>query len=110
MKTRGKMKSASKERARQLAAYRKRLPDWFRDNPHCKACESLRWHRGGTSKWLIKRTTECHHIRGRNGWLLLDEKYWLPVCRSCHEWITLHGKEARQLGFSADVDYRTSER
>ena len=27
---------------------------------------------------VIRLASECHHIRGRNGDLLLDERYWLP--------------------------------
>jgi hypothetical protein len=44
--------------------------------------------------------TDVHHMAGRSGSLYLDEKYWLPVCRSCHTWIETHPKEARESGFS----------
>lgn len=57
---------------------------------------------------VIRCTTDCHHIRGRNGDLLLDERYWLPVCRQCHDFIGEHGKIARNLGFVQDVNYRQS--
>lgn len=33
----------------------------------------------------VKRPcSDNHHIRGKVGPLLLDERYWLPVCRTCH--------------------------
>jgi len=55
---------------------------------------------------VIRLASECHHMRGRNGKLLMDERYWLPVCRKCHRFLTEHSKLARELGLSADVDYR----
>lgn len=51
--------------------------------------------------------TEIHHQMGRVGFaddkeipLLLDVRYWIPVCREAHEWITQHSKEAIEQGFS----------
>jgi hypothetical protein len=46
-------------------------------------------------------------MMGREGPLLLDERYWMPVCRTCHDWIEDHGRLARELGFVIDKDYRT---
>lgn len=99
------MKSATKERSKQLRQYNKRLKTWLKDNAHCRACEVLADY-SGHAIHVIKLARECHHMRGRNGDLLLDERWWLPVCVSCHRWITDHGKQARELGLSADVDYR----
>ena len=98
------MRSATKERSKQLRAYSKRLKGWKKEHPHCAACALLMLYRPGPP--LIRRTSECHHIRGRNGKLLLDENYWLPVCRWCHNFITEQGKLARKLGLIVDVDYR----
>jgi hypothetical protein len=98
------MRTASKERAKQLRAYSKRLKSWKREHPHCAACERLAIWRPG--RHVIRLTADCHHIRGRNGELLLDERWWLPVCSWCHRFITEHGRLARQLGLSGDVDYR----
>jgi hypothetical protein len=98
------MRSATKARAKQLRVYAKRVKQWLREHSHCAACAKLDMYRPGRP--IIKLASECHHIRGRNGELLLDERYWLPVCRKCHDWITLHGREARALGLSEDVDYR----
>lgn len=44
--------------------------------------------------------TDVHHKQGRIGKLLLDILKWLSVCRSCHNWIETHPKEAQELGFS----------
>lgn len=47
-----------------------------------------------------KITTDVHHMRGRLGSNLMDERYWIAVCRNCHRWIEEHPKAAKKLGFS----------
>jgi len=58
-------------------------------NPSCKArlvgCTSV--------------ATDVHHKAGR-GENHLRIATWLPVCRTCHTWIELHPKEAKELGLS----------
>jgi hypothetical protein len=51
--------------------------------------------------------TEIHHLMGRVGFadekeipLLLDTRYFIPVCRLAHEWITQNSKEAIEQGYS----------
>jgi hypothetical protein len=46
----------------------------------------------------IARATDVHHIRGRSGRFLRDQKYWTALCRPHHDWIHSHMKEARKLG------------
>lgn len=45
-------------------------------------------------------STDVHHMKGREGDLYLDKDNWLAVCRSCHQYIELHPKEAKERGFS----------
>jgi hypothetical protein len=45
-------------------------------------------------------TTEVHHMAGRIGNKLLDQKMWLAVCRPCHVFIEQHPAAAKQLGLS----------
>jgi hypothetical protein len=45
------------------------------------------------------RTTDIHHIQGRLGPLLTDERFWLAVSRSGHDWIHAHPEESRQKGW-----------
>lgn len=64
------------------------------------------------NKWCAYHGRPClpvdiHHQMGRVGFaddkeipLLLDTRYWIPVCRIAHEWITQHSKEAIEQGFS----------
>jgi hypothetical protein len=51
--------------------------------------------------------TDIHHQLGREGSaddkeipLLLDTRYWIPVCREAHTWITDNSKEAIEQGYS----------
>ena len=41
-----------------------------------------------------------HHMAGKEGALLLDTRYWLPVCRRHHTFITEHSAWAIQNGYS----------
>ena len=45
-------------------------------------------------------STDVHHMKGRIANLLTDEKYFLSVCRSCHNWIELNPAIAKELGLS----------
>ena len=45
-------------------------------------------------------SSDVHHMKGRIGDLLLDQTYWLSVCRGCHYWIEMRPREAKELGFS----------
>lgn len=47
-----------------------------------------------------KPATEVHHLRGRIGALLTDERYFLGVTRKGHQWIEEHPEEAYELGYS----------
>ena len=45
--------------------------------------------------------TEVHHVRGRLGALLLDDRHWMAVSRQGHQWIHDHPARARELGWLA---------
>lgn len=61
-----------------------------KDNPHCKA---------KVNEYCTKVTEEPHHKKGR-GKFLFSIDTWLPVCRSCHNYIEAHPKEAKEKGWS----------
>jgi hypothetical protein len=95
------LRRRSKDGAKAERAYNRRVKQWKVENPHCKACERLMTYRPGRP--VIRCTTDCHHMAGRLGAMLMDERYWLPVCRWCHDFIGEHGKLARALGFVQDA-------
>ena len=44
-------------------------------------------------------TSDVHHKAGRHGSLLLDEFYWMAVCRLCHDWIGDNKSLAKEKGW-----------
>jgi len=83
--------SRSPKRARQERQYLKIRKDFLYYHPLCQAnipntCKNM--------------STDVHHKQGRIGELLTDESKFLSVCRPCHDWIEMHPKEAKQLGYS----------
>lgn len=70
--------------------YFKLVEQFKHDNPHCTA--KVNDHCTG-------RTDDPHHTRGR-GKYLLDVTTWLPVCRSCHIFITDNATIAIEKGWS----------
>lgn len=44
--------------------------------------------------------TEVHHAAGRSNDLLLEKKYWKPVCHGCHVLITNDTEWAVKNGYS----------
>jgi hypothetical protein len=88
-KPRNAIRKASLARRRQLTCYSKRIKVWKVENPVCEAMiEGL----------CTTHTQDCHHTNKRNGSRLLDEKFWLPVCRPCHHFITNNPGWARDNG------------
>lgn len=41
-----------------------------------------------------------HHKKGRIGILLLDKRYWLPVCLGHHQYLELNPLWAKEKGYS----------
>lgn len=76
----------SKSMESKMREYRKLAAAFKRDNPEC-VVENCR-----------NATQDVHHTRGRVGSLLTDWRYWLPVCRRCHEWIQQNPRSAREVG------------
>lgn len=83
-------KRISKKRADALKAYRKRRQWFLSQNPHC----AVKLH---DCKYIA---SQVHHQLGREGDLLNNEPYWLPICDPCHRFITTHSNWAIINGFS----------
>lgn len=43
---------------------------------------------------------DVHHSRGRCGALLMDQRWWVPVCRTAHRWIGENVAQARDRGLT----------
>jgi len=83
----------SSKRAKQNAVYSVMRVKFLKDHPMCHAHLDAK---------CTKIATEVHHKAGRVEDLLLDMRYWLPACHSCHSWIEMHPEEAKEMGLSTD--------
>ena len=52
-----------------------------------------------------KKATQCHHVRGRLGPLLLDKRFWKAVSMEGHDFIHNNISKARKLGLLAMPGY-----
>lgn len=96
MKPRKRINPMSARRRQEMKVYLEKRRQLFRGHPHCQACpirglEKSRWSK------------DCHHLRGRAGSLFLDERFFLAVCRQCHDFIRDNIAEARKLGLVAEI-------
>lgn len=87
---RQKINKVSPKREELNKEYFKLVEQFKKDNPKCKA---------NVNEYCTEKTDDPHHKRGR-GKNLLEVSGWLPVCRSCHSYITAHPKEAIEKGWS----------
>ena len=86
---RNPIRRLSKSRAKQMRIYRKRVKEWL-VGKRCAVYRDL-------------LATQCHHIRGRIGTLLLDERFWFPVSEAGH-WLINHRRRlARSKGWLCPI-------
>lgn len=83
-------RQSDKEKKRQ-AAYKVVRKYYLDDHPKCEAM---------VSRDCNFIADQIHHKCGRIGDLLINMKYFLATCDSCHKWIEKNVKKAKILGFS----------
>lgn len=83
------IRKVSNKQSRLIKEYLKEREIYLKKHPLCKA----------NLTDCTKIATDVHHTKGRGVWLL-ETISWLPVCRTCHQWIETHPEEARKLYFS----------
>lgn len=86
---RTRLRLISTKRSKQMAQYRTLKTIFLKDRKYCEIFEPC----------CTRKATDIHHVNGRNGIRLLDMTWWLPTCRSCHDFIHQHPKYAREAGF-----------
>lgn len=85
VKDRKSVKKFSPKRKEQTTAYAQAVKIWI-VGKRCACCGDP--------------ATECHHKKGRTNDLLMEKKYWLPVCSGCHRLITEDSAWALKNGYS----------
>lgn len=89
---RGKpLRRKSEKTAARDAEYSTRRYDFLCRHAWCLGGKLLGLR--GCTKWA----TDVHHTKGRVGSLMLDERHWAQMCRTCHQWVTEHPADNRRL-------------
>jgi hypothetical protein len=83
-----RVRPRSRAMERRMAIYRKAAEIFLRRNPRCAVYPKL-------------KATQVHHVRGRAGSLLMDERFWLPASARGHDRIHRQPNEARNRGWLA---------
>ena len=94
MKARTPIRRVSVKHAKELREYAKLRKEFMELNDLCYATHILR--RCGhydCQRWA----SDLHHVQGR-GKNLLRTETWIAVCRSCHQFIHDHPRQAREVG------------
>jgi hypothetical protein len=78
-------------RSDRQAVYLSKLRAWWR-NPNHVRCEFPRCRR---------LAAHVHHVRGRLGKLLVDERYWKSLCWEHHVWVHDNPYAGRRMGLLA---------
>lgn len=81
-----KIRPMSSKMVKKLAEYRIVRDEFLKVNTTC-------WNCGGSP-------TECHHGAGRVGDLLTDVRYFVALCRGCHQRAEQSPEWAKEKGFS----------
>lgn len=84
------LRKVSKKREAENQKYLRQRTIFLAKYPHCQCC---------ISEFRKYPSTDVHHMNKRNGARLLDEDYWMAVCRGHHDWIHANPSEARRLGW-----------
>jgi len=85
------MKRNTAKRAKENREYNERVKPFLEEHRFCPVAANMLGSQC--------RTTQNHHTKGRDGALLLDERFWLAVSDRGHKWIHDNPKEARRYGF-----------
>lgn len=62
----------SKRREKEARIYQRKRRQFLKCHMRCQCCKD-------------NKSEDVHHIRGRAGTLFLDARFWLAVCRPCHD-------------------------
>jgi hypothetical protein len=79
--------------ALRMAVYWPIASLFLKNNQMCRGCPDLH---GGSGF-----ATEVHHQRGRDGLLLFDTRFFVPLCGQCHQEVHAAPDRAKELGLLA---------
>lgn len=77
-----------------MEEYNKLKRSYLKEHDLCQACMKL-------GKPHARASKEIHHARGRIRRLLVDTRFWIAICRECHDYLHDHPATGRRLGLIA---------
>lgn len=83
--------SRSQKRSKEEKLYSAKRILYLQDHPMCEA------HLPGI---CTDYATDIHHMSGKIGDLLTDERYFKALCRSCHTFVENNPEVAKEKGLS----------
>lgn len=82
---RARLRPISARQSARLSIYAVRKRAYLKRHPICKVC-------------LTRKSTDVHHVKGR-GPYLLTERWFMALCRTCHQDIHDNPKAAFAKGY-----------
>lgn len=98
----------SKRQSKRLSVYHARVKVWKRGR-NCVG-NVIRYKGKPVCNPKEHPCQDCHHSRGRLGPLLMDERFWIPVCWRLHAFIGEHPAAAVELKLLASGPWNTLPR
>lgn len=92
-KKRTRLRLMSKKRMAENKVYSKLKAEFLAEFPLCEAGEKWGQHFSGCTN----KARDIHHQR-RRGRFYCDKRYFIPICRACHDFLETHANIARELG------------
>ncbi len=83
--------SRTQKRSKEERLYSAKRILYLQNHPMCEA------HLPGI---CTEYSTDIHHMSGKIGDLLTDERYFKALCRSCHTFVENNPEVAKEKGFS----------
>lgn len=91
-KPRTKIKQVSDKRKAQLNIYSKKRAEFLKKYPTCAGA-------GIIEGCYYDQLLTIHHLIGREGDNMLDDKNWMTLCMPCHQFVHQAGSWAYEHGF-----------
>lgn len=106
VKVRKSIRSKSILKAKKDSQYNRVVSLW-KIGRECAGCGLRDMKTGlpicGVTARRVHFCTQNHHMRGRLGPLLMDQRFWIPVCSEAHRWLDANREQARKYGLLCRV-------
>jgi hypothetical protein len=92
----GGIRSRSQPEAQRMQVYSGIVKLFLLVHRLCRRCG------GHELSGLEDTKLTVHHTHGREGMLLFDVRYWIPLCLKCHQFVGRNVEQSRAAGYLCD--------